>query len=156
MKRDPSCSLTVRDLVNQWHRQRGKCAFTGIAMSHTYIEVYGTRRMFTNASVDRIDSQRGYLKDNIQLICQRINFMKANLPDPLFFWACARVAQHRSADIAPLDDLAILDTHPHHATLEPIYGRRDYINALKPRNQDAYNAMNALVREEVMLRELLK
>lgn len=36
-------------------------------------------RTNTNVSIDRIDSSKGYTKDNIWLICSAVNFMKSNL-----------------------------------------------------------------------------
>jgi hypothetical protein len=39
----------------------------------------GKGRIYTNVSVDRIDSNKGYLKDNVQLVCMVINQMKSDL-----------------------------------------------------------------------------
>ncbi|MEE0616836.1 MAG: hypothetical protein UCP83_06055 [Intestinibacter bartlettii] len=36
-------------------------------------------RTNTNVSIDRIDSSKGYTKNNIWLICSAVNFMKSNL-----------------------------------------------------------------------------
>ena len=58
-----------------WDTQHGKCAISGIDM--TYIANCG--RIPTNVSVDRIDSSKGYIKGNVQLVCMAVNQMKNDL-----------------------------------------------------------------------------
>lgn len=43
-----------------WNKQKGKCALTGIPMTVTK-----SGRTNTNISIDRIDSNKGYTKDNV-------------------------------------------------------------------------------------------
>lgn len=52
-------------------KQNNKCNITGIELLWTTKNIY-------QASVDRIDSSKGYLKDNIQLVVLPINRMKSN------------------------------------------------------------------------------
>lgn len=54
-------------LEELWKKQDGKCTLTGIKMTHNTESE--TRCNPTNASVDRIDNDKYYTKDNIQLIC---------------------------------------------------------------------------------------
>lgn len=56
-------------LQELWGEQGGKCALTGITMVHKF----GDPR---SASIDRIDSSKGHIKGNIQIICLAINRMK--------------------------------------------------------------------------------
>lgn len=156
--RDPNSPLTLDDLIYHWRRQHGRCRLTDIHMTYTHLTPYSSRHLFTNASVDRINSDHGYTRDNIQLICQRINFMRANLPLELFYWACTRVANCRTvfSELShdALADETILETHPQHPTAT-IETTRTYRNQHATRDINAHNAMNALIREEFMLRELL-
>ena len=46
------------------------------------------------ASLDRIDSTRGYTVDNIQWIHKDLNRMKWNLPNDYFINICTLVANH--------------------------------------------------------------
>jgi hypothetical protein len=39
---------------------------------------YGGRRRWTGPSIDRIDSERGYVSDNVAVICMRCNTRKTN------------------------------------------------------------------------------
>lgn len=56
-------------LLGLWEKQGGKCALTGIKMTHQFSDMRAV-------SIDRIDSSRGHVKGNIQLICQCVNMMK--------------------------------------------------------------------------------
>lgn len=62
-------------LLKIYEDQKGLCALSGVEM--TYIA--GRGRIDTNISLDRIDSSRGYLRDNVQLVCTVVNRMKQDL-----------------------------------------------------------------------------
>lgn len=70
-----------------WEQQKGLCAITKIPM--TYIK--GNGQIPTNVSMDRVDSNKPYEEDNIQLVCTQVNFMKHQLNlEQLKFW-CERI-----------------------------------------------------------------
>jgi len=58
-------------MLNIYKDQDGKCALSGLPMSHQYHDLY-------SMSVDRIDSSIGYIKGNVQLVCKAVNLMKNN------------------------------------------------------------------------------
>jgi hypothetical protein len=58
-------------LVALWHAQNGICAITKLPMLLKY------NSLFT-ASVDRIDSNKSYETNNIQLVCKAINLAKSD------------------------------------------------------------------------------
>lgn len=60
-------------LTELWENQNHKCALTGIEMMLRVAEV---NSLPTTVSIDRIDSDIGYVKGNIQLICHSINLAK--------------------------------------------------------------------------------
>lgn len=70
-------------------RQNGKCALTGfdLVMSATPNE--------NTVSIDRIDSRKGYLKTNTQLVHKDVNRMKNYYGEKYFYQICAAVAKHR-------------------------------------------------------------
>lgn len=76
------CDVTVEDLLELYTKQSGKCALTGFQMSLPK----GSRHLYT-ISVDRINSNVSYYKDNIQLTCWGANRIKSNLTQSdLLFW----------------------------------------------------------------------
>lgn len=68
-------------LINLWKSQNGICAISGYPMQ------FSTCNLFA-VSIDRIDSTRGYTKDNVQLVCLGINFCKNRFPNDemIEFW----------------------------------------------------------------------
>lgn len=45
---------------------------------------FKTKKPFNGASLDRIDSNKGYIEGNVQFICMGLNFMKNNWPEEYF------------------------------------------------------------------------
>lgn len=61
--------VSVNDIVNTYYAQNGKCAITNVMMEHK-------PNKLTSISIDRINSSKGYVSGNIQLVCQFINLGK--------------------------------------------------------------------------------
>lgn len=76
--------ITSEDLADLWEEQAGRCAVTNLIMTH---HRDGSGNKAFNASIDRINPEVGYLKQNVQLVCYTVNIMKHALsPDEFFFW----------------------------------------------------------------------
>ena len=71
-------------LIELFYKQQGLCAISNLPM--TFIVNKGKTN--TNVSVDRIDSFKGYTKDNIQLVQAIVNVMKTNLDQNEFIKLC--------------------------------------------------------------------
>ena len=56
-------------VISVLKEQGERCAITNIPLTHRYNDLYA-------ASTDRIDSSKGHVKGNIQVICQCVNKMK--------------------------------------------------------------------------------
>jgi hypothetical protein len=67
--------LSLDFLKQLWNKQKGLCALTGLTMQHSI----GKGKLFNNLSIDRIDSSKGYTKDNVQLVCSVVNRIKSDL-----------------------------------------------------------------------------
>jgi hypothetical protein len=75
-------NIEIDDLIRLMEVQNGKCALSGVE--------------FTNdipPSLDRIDSTKGYIASNIQLIQIKINLMKSNLEQEEFINLCKLVTK---------------------------------------------------------------
>ncbi len=81
-----NCDVTLEDLYKVLKEQNFKCAYTGIDL-----QVVGALKGESNASVDRIDSDKGYEIGNIQWVYKPINIMKNGLSDPDFKDLCYKV-----------------------------------------------------------------
>ncbi len=73
--------INVKFLTDLFDSQKGRCAISQHLMTLEFKSPYGV-------SIDRIDSSRGYTKDNVQLVCQVINFGKNTFSNEemLEFW----------------------------------------------------------------------
>jgi hypothetical protein len=67
-------------VIKLYHNQNGKCFYSGLPIS---IDFNDEVNIF---SIDRIDSNLGYLKDNVCLTNKHINTMKLNLTLEEFFY----------------------------------------------------------------------
>jgi hypothetical protein len=87
------CSIDYPFLELLWCQQEGRCALTGMSMCHTYARS-NSQRLLLNASVDRIDSDIGYIPDNVQLVGVRLNLMKGAVNQKTFFDLCRIVCNY--------------------------------------------------------------
>lgn len=69
------CDIDLQYLKQLWEQQDGKCALTGIPMTPRLLKGNSCP---TTASLDRIDSTQGYVKNNVQFVCCSINLAKNN------------------------------------------------------------------------------
>lgn len=81
--RDLELQLIAEDLDKLWKLQVGRCALSGVQL------VLGD-----SASLDRIDSNLGYLHGNVQWVHKTLNRMKHDLPESEFVHFCRLVANH--------------------------------------------------------------
>lgn len=74
-KRLGNIDLTVKDLEDIWNNQKGICPYSGINLKLS-TNSKRIKNPIEKASIDRIDSNKGYIKDNIQFISYTMNLMK--------------------------------------------------------------------------------
>lgn len=80
--------ITKQDAWDQYIKQQGKCALTGIPIKISMISTENT------ASIDRINNNGHYAKDNIQWVHKHINFMKWIHEQDYFIDLCRKVATY--------------------------------------------------------------
>lgn len=77
-------NLTVEYLKKLWHKQNGICAISGLKMlkpEHQSHDSKTKNRSPLTGSLDRIDSDKGYVNGNIQWVCTFVNYAKNNFSD---------------------------------------------------------------------------
>lgn len=98
IKRNIDVNITLKDIKDLYVKQNEKCAISGIKMTTEFIpgEAKWSRRH--NMSVDRINSNGSYTKDNIQLVCCIINIMKWDLDQNHFIDMCKNIYLHNKTN----------------------------------------------------------
>lgn len=87
-------SITPDYLNEVWEKQQGRCAYTKLPL-------LATANQFNTVSLDRIDSSKGYIVDNIQLVCTAVNTMKLDHTEELFVLLSHLVAQNNKLSDSP-------------------------------------------------------
>lgn len=77
--------------------QHFKCAMTGLPISIANT-IVGDMRGETTASLDRIDSSKGYCEGNVQWVHKEVNKMKWNLKESRFIELCCLVAAKNNTE----------------------------------------------------------
>lgn len=80
-KRNLECTVTAQFLWELFKIQEGRCGYTGLPIE-----------LNKNASLDRIDSTKGYTPGNVHWVLWDINRMKWNIPHQEFVKLCSLVA----------------------------------------------------------------
>jgi len=88
-RRRHECLIDINYLCNLWDKQNGLCAITGWQMTMRLADGV----VSTNASVDRINSEIGYVAGNVQLVCRCVNVAKHDLTMNEFIMLCAAVVK---------------------------------------------------------------
>jgi len=73
--------ITIDDLVAQWEKQKGICPYTGYRLILPENGNIKKIDFFHRASLDRIDSSKGYIRGNIQFVSTPINLLKQEQND---------------------------------------------------------------------------
>jgi hypothetical protein len=82
--RDIDFDLTIEEVYDLFLKQKGKCEFTGQILSFAD----------KTASLDRIDSKKGYYKKNCQWVHKDINLMKNYFSEDVFLNYCRQIVDH--------------------------------------------------------------
>jgi len=77
-------SVTLDDLMEMFIKQGGRCAVSGVKMTWNNGKQGGRWRP-TSLSVDRVDPDKDYERDNLRLVCNQANTMKGKMTDAEWF-----------------------------------------------------------------------
>ncbi len=81
-------NITIKDIWDKYILQDRKCFYTGISLYWNFCKERG------NASVDRIDSNKDYTVDNIQIVHKDVNIMKQSLSSDFFIYLCSLISRN--------------------------------------------------------------
>lgn len=85
-------NITPDFLIKLLERQNNKCAITGITLTRTLLG--RNEHVPTNLSLDRINSDIGYIQDNVQFVSNWANAAKSNLTKDDFINYCQMVVDY--------------------------------------------------------------
>ena len=81
-------NITKDDLKEIYQKQKGECALSGVVME-----------TFSNSpfriSIDRIDSTKPYVKENVQFVCSIVNVMKNKFSEDVFVGMCNKISLYK-------------------------------------------------------------
>jgi hypothetical protein len=88
--------ITTDDVDKLYEVQNKKCALSGIDIIFNSNYIKGNGKIINgNASIDRIDSGKGYTKNNIQLVDKHVNKAKWDRSQESFIEMCCRIADYQ-------------------------------------------------------------
>jgi hypothetical protein len=90
-KRGLLFEVTPETLWQTWGAQDGRCAYTGLPLTHGI-----------DASLDRRDNSFGYVPGNVQWVHRDVNKMKSDLREGYFVSLCRLIAD-RLLDVCGFD-----------------------------------------------------
>lgn len=74
--------IDVKFLKDLWDSQQGCCAVTGLKLEHRYLSwMKNQRKSPYQASLDRIDNNKGYIRGNVRFVCLMYNYARNNFSD---------------------------------------------------------------------------
>lgn len=86
-------SISIEYAWQLFIKQGKKCALSGIDLNMNY-RSRGRNKEPHTASLDRIDSSKGYIEGNVQWVHKHINIMKGRHSDDYFIKMCKLIAEH--------------------------------------------------------------
>lgn len=92
--------IDLEYILEMWENQKGLCAVSGIKMAFGFSDVEKDKynryvRKPFNASIDRIDNNKGYVKGNVCLVCSIINYFKGANDMELMYYVCEKIIENK-------------------------------------------------------------
>lgn len=84
-------NITIEELWDLFLKQDRKCALSGLELTFSKIRKDTAEKTI---SLDRIDSSKGYISENIQFVHKHINIMKNVFNQDYFISLCENVVNH--------------------------------------------------------------
>lgn len=85
--------ITIKDVYDLWIKQNKKCSLSGLDID------FIKRENGVSASIDRVDSKKEYVINNIQLVHKDVNLMKNHFQQEYFINMCERIVNEKRSKI---------------------------------------------------------
>jgi hypothetical protein len=95
-KRGYSINISIEYAWNLYIQQNRKCALSGLPINFA---ISNKKSSETSASLDRIDSTKGYVEDNIQWVHKHVNIMKNVYNQNYFIYLCELITKNKTMEI---------------------------------------------------------
>lgn len=92
--RNLEMSVSIEDINKMFIYQSGKCKLTGEDL------YFSTRSKTGNASLDRINNNKGYIIDNIQWVHKKVNKLKYKLTQEKLLDICKNITKKFTTNVA--------------------------------------------------------
>jgi len=86
-------NITIEEMWNLFLEQDRKCALSGVDLFFKK-----SHKHESNASLDRIDSSKEYVVDNVQWVHKDINFMKQSYEQSYFIEMCKNITTNQQIE----------------------------------------------------------
>lgn len=86
-------TITLQYIWELFVQQNRRCALTGWPI--TVVSDYRNHKVEQTASLDRIDSKKGYEEDNVQWVHKDVNQLKWTFTEQYLFELCEAVIKHK-------------------------------------------------------------
>ncbi len=99
-KSNREVEINAKDVYELWTKQNKKCALSGLPIDFTNVnkgnpdKPWSKYDLICTASLDRIDSNKGYIKDNIQLVHKDVNMIKKEYDQNYFLKLCQLITEN--------------------------------------------------------------
>ena len=84
-------NITIEDAWHKFLEQKSKCALTGFLLE------FGSKDKLLTPSLDRIDSDKGYIHGNIQWVSSKVNIMKWKINQEDFLFLIKKICENNNA-----------------------------------------------------------
>lgn len=90
-QRNIEISISINFAWDLFVKQDGKCAISGLELR---FNKSGENKNTRTASLDRINSEKGYTEDNVQWVHKKVNTMKMDMEQKEFIEFCEKIANY--------------------------------------------------------------
>jgi hypothetical protein len=96
-----SICVDIKYVWNLYLQQNKKCALSGLPIEFA---IANKKSSETTASLDRINSTKGYVEGNIQWVHKNINIMKNVYEQNYFIFLCKLIAENNNIDTLEINN----------------------------------------------------